>query len=82
MVWQDIVISICQIIAVFSLIPSITSKDKPALKTSVMNMAIVFTIATTLLTLRLWIASLTAYMIALSWTILAIQKWKIDKKSD
>lgn len=74
MVWQDIVISICQIIAVFSLMPSITSKDKPALKTSVMNMAIVFTIATTLLALKLWIASLTAYMIALSWTVLATQK--------
>jgi len=80
MVWQDIVISICQLLIVFSLIPSITSDDKPALKTSFMNLFLVLIISTSLLTLKLWFASFTAYMIACAWAILAYQKWQIDKK--
>jgi hypothetical protein len=79
MTWQDVVISSCQLVAVFSLIPSITSNDKPALKTSAMNLILVLIIGNCLATLDLWFAATTAYLIAFSWGVLAYQKYRIDK---
>lgn len=79
MVWQDIVITACQVVAVFSLLPSIFSDDKPALKTSIMNVCIVSVVSFCMLTLKLWSSSFTAALIAVSWGILALQKYNIDK---
>ncbi len=79
MVWQDIVITVCQVVAVFSLLPSISSDDKPALKTSIMNVCLVCVISFCMLTLELWFSSFTAGLIAVSWGILALQKYNIDK---
>lgn len=76
MKWQDIVIAITQIGFIFSMLPSIRSKDKPALLTSVLNVILVSVIATCLLTLHLWLGTITAFMIAGTWAILAVQKSK------
>ncbi len=78
MQWQDVVISLAQIVAVFSLLPSILSKDKPALTTCVMNFVLVMIISTCLLSLGLWFSSITAYAIAFTWLILVVQKYRID----
>lgn len=79
MKWQDIVISICQIFFVVAMIPSIRSSDKPALTTSVMNVILVSIITVCLFTLKLWFSSFTAAMVGLTWSVLAIQKHKINK---
>ncbi len=79
MVWQDFVISGAQLVAVFSLIPSIISDDKPALATSLMSFAIMMVIASCMLSLGMWFSCLTGYSIALAWLILVVQKYRADK---
>ncbi len=79
--WQDIVISICQIFFVVAMIPSIRSNDKPAFSTSVMNVILVGIIVVCLFTLNLWFSSITAAMVGLTWSVLAIQKRKLDLTS-
>lgn len=80
MAWQDIVISVCQLLAVFSLLPSILSDDKPALKTSVMNVVLVSLICFSLFTLGLYFSAATAFAIVISWSVLAYQKYATKKK--
>jgi len=80
MVVQDVIIAAAQVVAVFSLVPSMISEDKPALATSAMNMALVTIIATCLLTLHLWISCITAYAIAVAWTILFVQKYRLNHR--
>jgi len=80
--WQDIVISVAQIGFVIALLPSIRSKEKPAIATSIMNVILVCTIAMSLLTLRLWFSSFTAFLIAAAWAVLAIQTIKINKSKE
>ncbi len=76
MKWQDIVISIAQIFSIIALIPSIRSKDKPAKTTSLIAMICVLAITICLFTLQLWLGSFTAFLIAVCWGILYIQKRK------
>ena len=76
MVWQDIVIAVCQLAFIPAMLPTVFGKDKPALTTSVMNFIIVMTIATCLASLHLWFAAGTAVPTALIWLTLAIQKTK------
>lgn len=76
--WQDIVISVAQLIAVFSLMPSIFSEDKPALATCAMDFVLVSIIASCLLSLGLWFSAATAYCIAIAWLVLLVQKYRID----
>ncbi len=78
--WQDLVISVCQLFFVIAMIPSIRSNDKPALTTSIMNVILVAIITVCLFTLKLWFSSFTAALVGLTWSILAIQKRKINSK--
>jgi hypothetical protein len=80
MAWQDIVISIAQLSFIFALLPSIRSKDKPATATSIMNAVLIFTIATCLLTLKLWFSAASAYIVTIAWVILAVQKIKLNRE--
>lgn len=70
--------SLAQLVAVFSLLPSILSKDKPALATSVMSFLLAVIVGTCLLSLQLWFSAATAYAIALTWMVLVIQKYQIN----
>ena len=78
--WQDTVIALCQLAAVPAMIPSIRGNDKPAFKTSFLNAIIVSIITCMLFSLGLWFSTITASFIAICWSILAIQKWRIDSK--
>lgn len=79
MIWQDIVIAVAQIFFIVALIPSITTKDKPALATSFMNVILVWTISITMVTLQLWFSAVTAFAIGIGHMTLAIQKAKMNK---
>ena len=76
MVWQDIVIAVCQLAFIPAMLPTVFGKEKPAFATSVMNFTIVTIIATCLASLHLWFAAGTAAPIAFIWLILAIQTRK------
>jgi len=79
--WQDIVISLCQMGFVIALIPSIRSRHKPALSSSVMNVVLVGIVTFCLFSLHLWFSGITATMVGTTWAVLAIQKLEIDKKA-
>jgi 4-hydroxybenzoate polyprenyltransferase len=85
MVWQDVVIAICQLTFIPAMLPTVFGKNKPEFSTSLMNFVIVMIISTCLLSLRLWFAWASALPIALIWLTLALQtrpqKWrKISRK--
>jgi hypothetical protein len=77
--WQDYVISVAQIFIIFSLFSSVIGKSKPELSTSRTNAILVFIIATCFLSLHFWFSAVTAYGVSADWTILAIQKIRLDR---
>ncbi|MEK7093701.1 MAG: hypothetical protein AAB927_04450 [Patescibacteria group bacterium] len=77
MQWQDIAISIAQWAAVAALVPSIFSKDKPALSSSLLTCACVATFMVSYLTLGLIVSGISAASLLLAWVILAYQQWRI-----
>lgn len=77
--WQDLVLLIAQIIFIIALFPSILSKDKPAITTSIMNAVVLFIISFVNFTLNLFGALFGLFLVAVCWTILAVQKYLVDK---
>src|SRR5205085_471352 len=57
MQWQDLVLAVSQLSFTAALLPTLLSKDKPALTTSLMNGTILLVVAFTLSTLALWFAA-------------------------
>lgn len=72
--WQDIAISIGQLVLAAALVPSILSKDKPSLWTSITCGVVLALFAFTYLTIALWYAAVTTFISALLWILLAAQK--------
>lgn len=81
MSWQDVVLLICQIVFAIALFPSILSKNKPALTTSVLNTVFLYIIFLVNLTLNLYGFAAGIFIVATLWLILAVQKYLIDKKN-
>lgn len=80
MIWQDIILTGAQIFFAISLLPSIFSKDKPALATSALTSFMLYVIGYVNYTLTLYGASLGLFLVATLWGVLAIQKFIINKK--
>ncbi len=74
--WQDVVLTIGQIIFIVALFPSILSKDKPALQTSLLTSAVSLSIAVVYLSLAVPFAAISAAMNGTLWLVLAVQKWR------
>jgi hypothetical protein len=77
--WQDYTTSAAQVLIIFSLFITVKGKNKPEIATCLMSTVLVFIIATSLLTLHLWLSALTAYAVSLMWAVLAIQRIKLNK---
>lgn len=78
--WQDLALSIGQIIFVIALLPSILSQDKPALITSVVNSVVLYTFALIDVTIPLYLTGVTVAATALGWTVLAYQKYAMGRR--
>jgi threonine/homoserine/homoserine lactone efflux protein len=76
MSWQDLVLSVGQILFFVALLPSIWSPGKPALMTSVMTATILTVFVVTFWTLDLLFAAVTTTLAASAWWILAYQRWQ------
>lgn len=74
--WQDFIISGGGVFFTIALIPSLLSKDKPALTTSVMTSTILFAMIITYASLGLWLSSVMNAVMCLLWAILAFQKMR------
>ena len=73
--WQDYVIAVGSIIFIIALMPTVLSKEKPHLSTSLMTGTVLMVFAITYLTLRLWFAAITTALTSLQWFVLAVQKY-------
>ena len=71
--WQDKVIALCQVGAIFALQFIIWSKQKPSLTSSIMNVVFPAVISFCLVTLHLYYAATTASLIAVSWGVISAQ---------
>lgn len=77
--WQDIVFSIGQWIFIVALIPSVLSKDKPALSSSLLTGTVLAVFAVTYLSLSLWFSGATTILVSGMWFTLAIQKYRANR---
>ena len=81
--WQDWVIFGVQFSFAIALIPTVFHPtQKPTLSTSVMTMIGVYSIAGVYASLGLWFAAGMASIIATLWAILALQRFRLNKKGD
>lgn len=81
MSWQDVLLSIGQLVFAVALLPSVFSKDKPAISTSLTTGAVLMTFAFTYSTLKLWSAAAFAAIVGILWLVLAFQKYFKKQKS-
>jgi hypothetical protein len=72
--WQDIVLTIGQIIFIIALIPAVKHKHKPPFSTSVLNGIVLFCFVIVYLSLSLWFAAITTAVVGVLWLTLAMQK--------
>ena len=80
MIWQDWLISVGTWVILLALLPSIFSKDKPALKTSLLTGTVLAFFAFAYATLNLWTSTISTALISIAWFVLAVQKAIINKK--
>lgn len=73
--WQDLVFGAGSLVFVVALLPSVFSKHKPALSTSVLTALVLYTFAVTYFTLGFYISAAITLTTALVWTILAVQRF-------
>lgn len=78
--WQEIAFLIGQMIFNISLLPSILSKDKPSLTTSLITSAVIFVYVFVYATLSLWVTAIAVGTTGVFWGILAYQKYIINRK--
>lgn len=81
MTWQAIVLTLGQVVFIIALFPSIFSKDKPEIWTSILTGTVALSISVTYTTLSLKLAAISAFFNFVAWAILAIQKMRQIKKS-
>ena len=77
MQWQDIAISVAQWVAIVAMLPSVFSKDKPALSSSLLTVGSVIVFFVSYLTLGLFVSALSAAVLLVTWLVLAYQQWRI-----
>ncbi len=80
--WQEYVFFIGQMVFNISLIPSILSKDKPALTTSLITATVIFIYVFIYGSLSLWLTGISVGSTGVLWAILAYQKYKLSKKGN
>lgn len=76
---HDYIFFIGNAIMAVALLPSLTSKDKPALKTSLLTGVILGIFSITFFSLNLYLSSAMLSISSLLWLILAYQKIKSKK---
>lgn len=78
--WQQTVLALGQIIFIIALLPSVFTKDKPEIWTSIITGTVALSIAITYITMSLPVAAISAFFNFVFWSILAYQKFNQSKK--
>jgi hypothetical protein len=79
--WQDDVIAVIQWIFVFALVPTVLHPtEKPVFTSAVITSTSLFVMAATLETLHLCIGALSTAAGGAVWTVLAYQRFRINRE--
>ena len=73
LIWQDVVLSVGQLIFAVAMIPAIRAKEKPPLITSSMFGLVLATFAVAFSTLSLWFSAVTVAVVSGLWLVIAYQ---------
>ena len=73
LIWQDVVLSVGQLVFAVALVPAIRAKEKPPLITSVMSGLVLATFAVAFATLGLWFSAATVAVVSVLWLVVAYQ---------
>jgi hypothetical protein len=80
--WQDWVISIVQWGFIVANLPTIFDKtQKPAILTSLGSALGLYLITAVYVSLGLWAASLSSFVLGSEWALLAYQRWQLNKRA-
>ncbi|MCL4357527.1 hypothetical protein M1512_01360 [Patescibacteria group bacterium] len=77
--WQETVLAVGQIVFIVALLPSLFSRDKPEIWTSIITGTVALSIAITYATMNLPLAAISALFNFIFWSILAVQKYRQKK---
>lgn len=80
MIWQDVVLTIGVFISACSLLPSIFSKNKPSIWTSLMNVIVLYVFVYVNATLNLYGTAIGVFVVGCLWIILFLQKYNTQSK--
>lgn len=79
--WQDWAISGVQFMLVLSLLPTVFHPtQKPTLSSAILTASSLYIFTAVYFTLQFWFSVLMAATLAVLWTILAIQRYRLDKQ--
>jgi hypothetical protein len=73
--WQDFIFTAGNIIFALALIPSILSKNKPAISTSLITGIMIYIFSLSYFSLTLWFSAIASFISGSLWLILALQKY-------
>lgn len=80
MIWQDVGIMVIQWAALIALLPTVWSKDKPPLSTSLFTGGLMLALALIFSTLSFWSSTISAFSVGVLWLFIGFQKYQIDKQ--
>lgn len=80
MIWQDIGIMIIQWAALIALLPTVWSKDKPPLFTSIFTGGLMIALSLIFYTLHFWSSTISSLSVGVLWLIIGVQKYRADRK--
>jgi hypothetical protein len=72
--WQDYILGIGNLVLAAGLLPSLLSKNKPDIKTSIISGTVLAAFGFTFASLELWLSAVAVTIAAMLWFVLAYQK--------
>ncbi|MDE2311724.1 MAG: hypothetical protein KGJ93_01365 [Patescibacteria group bacterium] len=82
MTWQDIVLSVGSWIFIAALVPSLLSKDKPPIATSLSTGSVLLVYTVVYVSLHLWLSTASTGILALAWLALGAQKYRAKNHAE
>jgi hypothetical protein len=79
MIWQDWTMMVGSFVFALALLPSVLSKEKPAVSSSIITGTTLLVFTVCYATMNLWLSFSTSLLTVIMWYILAIQKILIKK---
>lgn len=75
-VWQDVVVTVGQVVFVFALLPMVRAHHKPPISTSVVHGLVLASFGVAFASLALWFSAVTVFMVSGLWFYIGWQQYR------